>query len=102
MTFGIMFFGTPHKGSSAADLAGVLAQIVNFACLGNSIYGRMRTDLLKSLSRDSSLLEKVSTSFRTRATKLRIVSFFEGEVTPPLAHPVGVALQIFIRESELL
>ena len=75
---GIFFLGTPHRGSSQTQLPLVLTSIANLA-LG----GTMRTDLIKSLQKDSLVLKDIATNFRNQTRHIRIASFVEQEKTPP-------------------
>lgn len=50
--------------------------------------GTTRTGLLNTLSADSNALKDLATSFRNRLRNLEIVTFYETEITPPLAELV--------------
>lgn len=79
-TNAILFFGCPHLGSSAADYVQILARIVNAAFIGShisSITGVIRTDLFKSLQRNSSELLKIAEDFRVHTGQMQIASFVE-------------------------
>lgn len=81
---GIFFLGTPHRGSSQTQLPMVLTNIANLALSGASRFvGGMRTDLVKSLQKDSPILKDISTNFRNQTRNIRIASFIEQEITPP-------------------
>jgi hypothetical protein len=82
---GILFLGTPHRGSSEANLPIVLTNIANLAPSGTSLFvGQMRSDLLKTLEKDSIELKDISTSFRNQTRKIKIASFIEQNRTPPV------------------
>ncbi|KAI8623314.1 hypothetical protein F5Y19DRAFT_459002 [Xylariaceae sp. FL1651] len=70
---GIMFFGTPHKGSSLATWGKMLAKIGSVASFGTVI----NTGLSKALEHQSDVLLEISKSFVHRAKDLQIFSFYE-------------------------
>lgn len=89
---GILFLGTPHRGSSTTQLPQVLANIANAALTGTARFtGHIRTDLLKSLERDSEVLKSISTNFRNQASNIKIVSFIEQNTTPPFKQRVSIS-----------
>lgn len=80
----ILFFGTPHRGSSETQLPMVLTSIANLALSGTSRFvGAMRSDLIKALEKDSKNLKELSTSFRNQTRCMKIASFIEQSRTPP-------------------
>ncbi|KAK2746767.1 hypothetical protein FQN55_005494 [Onygenales sp. PD_40] len=88
-TCGILFFSTPHRGSTITRLPEVMVNIANLCLAGTSkLTGRMRSDLIKSLERDSQDLKSISTDIRHQIAAYRIVSFVEKKSTPPFSHPV--------------
>jgi hypothetical protein len=92
---GILFLGTPHQGSSTTQLPQVLANIANAALTGTARFvGQIRTDLLKSLEKDSGVLKTLSTNFRNQASNIKIVSFIEQNTTPPFKQRVCIPLAI--------
>jgi protein SERAC1 len=70
---GIMFFGTPHRGSSLATWGKILAKIGSAASLGTVV----NTRLSKDLESQSNVLLEISKSFVHRAEYLQIFSFYE-------------------------
>ncbi|KAH6855721.1 hypothetical protein B0I37DRAFT_365570 [Chaetomium sp. MPI-CAGE-AT-0009] len=72
---GVMFFGTPHRGSSLASWATVAARLLAMSTLGT----RTNTRLPKDLEPSSEKLRSISDMFHYHALKdkLRIVSFYE-------------------------
>jgi len=89
-TYAIVFLGTPHGGTDVAKLVG---HVIN-ACLhvsrSGGVAGIARIDVRDSLSNDSDALKILATSFRNRLQGLRILTFYETEITPPLAQLVSV------------
>ncbi len=87
-TIGVVFLATPHRGSDTANLANVIANIVN-TCQAITTAGlrpaAARTELLEYLTRTSSALQSLLVSVRHRLQNLSIVTFYESRVTPPLS-----------------
>jgi hypothetical protein len=79
-TRGIVFMGTPHRGSDLVPWTLLLSNLINIASLGQGI----RKKLLRDLHVDSVLLKDVSSQFVHRATALKIMSFVEQQVERPL------------------
>ena len=67
--------GTPHKGSSIANLGKVLANIISAWTPINPA-----KSLLKTLRPDSKALFEISADFIRQAPRLKLVSFFETEM----------------------
>jgi hypothetical protein len=74
-TSGIVFFGTPHRGSKGADVG----KIVGSASQAAGIAGSIRDDLLTTLGSNSQALSDLAISSRNRLTNLEIVTFHETE-----------------------
>ncbi|KAK4182866.1 ankyrin repeat protein [Podospora australis] len=74
---GVMFFGTPHRGSSVAGWATMAARVLAASSLRTST----NTRLSKDLEPGSEKLRYISESFRYRALRdrLQIVSCYETE-----------------------
>ncbi|KAF4459721.1 ankyrin repeat-containing [Fusarium albosuccineum] len=75
---GVAFLATPHRGSTAANLASVFGTIV-------STFRATRTDLLNHLIYDSDALQDLNTSARNRLGNISVVSCYEDKPTPPLS-----------------
>jgi len=85
---GVVFLGTPHKGSNAATLGTLVGRIVNtfVAATSAGLQTRpARTDLLDYLSYDSKHLQDLSVSVRNRLADVTVVSFYECEAQYPLS-----------------
>lgn len=81
---GILFLGTPHRGSNATSLPQIVAGIANVTLTGTSRFtGKTRSDLIAVLEKESGVLTTLSTEFRNQAGKLKIASFVEQNTTPP-------------------
>ncbi|KAG6361575.1 hypothetical protein INS49_009802 [Diaporthe citri] len=70
---GIMFFGTPHRGSSLANWSTVLGNVASYASLGS----KTNWKLSQHLQTESGQLQEISKSFVDRAKTLQIISFYE-------------------------
>jgi hypothetical protein len=79
-TKGVIFMGTPHRGSSLASFALLAANLINTASFSRTL----RKDLLKNLEEKSEALMEISRQFVHRTPSLKIISFIEQEVEPPL------------------
>ncbi|KAF7198642.1 Protein SERAC1 [Pseudocercospora fuligena] len=74
MVKGIMFFGTPHRGSEIASWSTIFSNLASLTTAG-----QIRSDLLKNLESSSITLRDISTQFVARAAGLQIVTFYEQE-----------------------
>ena len=91
-TSGIVFFGTPHRGSSFADIAHVTAKILSLV----SVTPRLNRDLLREIQRDSSQMNEINEGFADLANgSLLIGSFYETQPT----RPIGIVVE---RSSAIL
>lgn len=86
---GIIFMGTPHRGADVASWALRVSQIANTVALLS-----LRTDLLKNLTYNSTILRDISTQFVHRAMGIQIRTFIEREFTLPLS---GLVYVFFFR-----
>jgi hypothetical protein len=87
-TTGIIFLGTPHRGSGVANLGQVAALIAGAAVPGWQVFNR---GLLKSLEKDNDNLFQTSNRFANICAGMRIHSFYE---TRPLGPRVVSQLAI--------
>ncbi|KAK8011642.1 hypothetical protein PG990_010607 [Apiospora arundinis] len=98
-TQGVIFFGTPHRGSNAAGIGGMFGKILRSFSLGASTNVQLLKDLeVNSLVQTypnahttranvvhqlgSRSLERISTLFLTKCHRIRIVSFYELDKLP--------------------
>ncbi|KAK4222932.1 protein SERAC1 [Podospora fimiseda] len=77
-TKGIVFFGTPHRGSDVANTLGPLANITS------SGWGWAKSKFLPLLKTHSAPLREVSDEFRHVAPRYMLVSFYEENIHPAL------------------
>ena len=73
-TFGLVFFGCPHRGAKGAELGNVAAKVARF--ISN---GRASNDLLECLQHDSLFTRQMSNRFRHQLEDYQVVSFIEGK-----------------------
>lgn len=88
---GVVFLGTPHRGSATAAPAKVFGDIFNVVwhASGGGLFRRgIKTDLLRALGQNSSELMGIAEDFRLRANSLSITTFYEQFVTEPLGSVV--------------
>jgi triacylglycerol esterase/lipase EstA (alpha/beta hydrolase family) len=81
-TVGIIFLGTPHRGSDVANLGTVVATIVSSAMPGIRIFNR---DVLRDLKSNNHTLFGISSQFSNICSTMTIHSFHE---TMPLGTTV--------------
>ncbi|KAH6950863.1 ankyrin repeat protein [Fusarium avenaceum] len=75
LIFGVIFLGTPHRGSDLASWGSMLSSVLKMGTLGTST----NTQLLKDLETNSRDLDRISKSFIARSKGLKIYSFYETE-----------------------
>lgn len=78
-TFGILFFGTPHNGSSKARLAGSLQKLASLTIPKGA--AQFEGSLLKTLEEESETLQSVTDQFVPLMSRFRIFFFWEQERT---------------------
>lgn len=88
-TYGVVFMGTPHRGSCIASPARHLSRIINAVAIGAAV----RSDLLDLLEITSAQLESISQLSIPLLDKLSIVSFYERK-------PLGPSLVRLSREPK--
>lgn len=76
-TFGIIFLGTPHRGSKSASLGKIAYRITEIASRSPNV------QLLKGLERNSEILERIGDSFLQTIDrhKIRLYTFREEQET---------------------
>lgn len=86
--------GTPHDGSTVANLATKIARVANTAGVSFLSRKKLLSGLVKSLEEDSDTLREIAENFRHHASGefrelAKIVSFYETRVTPKLGKVVS-------------
>ena len=81
-TYGVVFLGTPHRGSAQAGL-GILAANICKAMLQDA-----NTDIPRSLEPDSEILERIRAAFERTMTREKVKAYSFVEEIPT----VGVGM----------
>ncbi|KAI5459563.1 hypothetical protein BGZ63DRAFT_254666 [Mariannaea sp. PMI_226] len=79
-TKGIVFMGTPHRGSDLIPWSLMLANVINHVPLRK----KMHKALLRNLNSNSDMLMEISRQFLHRSSGLKIMTFTEQLIEPPL------------------
>jgi hypothetical protein len=82
---GILFIGTPHRGSAAASLGSICADMLKAASLGRST----NTTLIKQLREGSNMLQEISNAFAFLGADVRIYTLIEGDRMDWLSYAVS-------------
>lgn len=72
-TIGIVFYGTPHRGTSAATYGNILAKAAS------TIRNQPSSQLLCTLQNNSPILLELTVNFMFQLPRYQIVSFFEAK-----------------------
>lgn len=88
---GVVFLGTPHRGSDIAYWSGLLTKVANIAVLG-----RLRQDLLDNLRPKSAELGTICAQFVERGIGLQIFSLYERLTMPVINALVSKSPHILI------
>ncbi|KAL2283974.1 hypothetical protein FJTKL_09215 [Diaporthe vaccinii] len=86
---GILFLGTPHKGSHLASFMGVISDLVK------SLLGRSADAIIEDLSSNSRHLLELDQLLRFKLAKIDIYSFYELLPLKPLSRPMSRKLTGF-------
>ncbi|CAG8908839.1 unnamed protein product [Penicillium egyptiacum] len=78
-TFAILFFGTPHQGSSKANIFGSLQKIASLATPKALI--DLESALVNALEKESEVLQNITDQFAPLMSNFRIFFFWEQEKT---------------------
>jgi hypothetical protein len=70
-TLGILFFGTPHRGSEKAVYGKILANVAQ------TMTHRPSSRLVSALRTNSDVLLRLTSDFRFQLPRYQIVSFYE-------------------------
>ena len=95
-TYGVVFLGTPHRGSSQAGM-GILAANICKAMLQNT-----NTSILRSLEQDSETLERIREAFERTITreKVKVYSFVEEIPMAGIGMVRALAASVPLRQTE--
>jgi len=79
-TFGILFFGTPHHGSSKARLVSSLQKLASIT-IPKATGVQLESSLLSALEEDSETLQNITDQFAPLMSNFRVFFFWEQEKT---------------------
>lgn len=82
-TLGLIFLGTPHRGSDKATYGKVLSDVAQF------MIHRPPSKLLTALQTNSDVLQRLTTDFRFQLPDYHVFSFYEQRPMKGLSHLVG-------------
>lgn len=85
---GVVFLGTPQRGSDMANIGAIAGRVINACAMAASagLHNRIvRRDLLDNLSFDSKALQDLSISVRNRLLDMDVVSFYETKPLSPFS-----------------
>lgn len=74
-TLGIVFFGTPHRGSEKANYGKTLANVAT------GVMHKPRSKLLNALQSNSDTLMRLTSDFKFEAPNMEIMTFYETKPT---------------------
>ena len=97
-TRGIIFLGTPHRGSEFVSSMLMFTNLINLVSFGKVI----RKTLLRSLETNSQMLAEISRQFVHRSTGLKIMTFIEQQIERPLSTPVRVISCVTVYLSDII
>ncbi|KAI1660852.1 hypothetical protein F4813DRAFT_386262 [Daldinia decipiens] len=83
---GIIFLGTPHKGSNLATLGSIVGTIINSLAVVKPAV--VKPELLHQLKYNAEELHDLSLSVRNRFQNMTVITFYETEPLPPFSCPV--------------
>lgn len=69
-TTGVMFFGTPHRGSESINYRGVLQKLADITAMRD-------ISVMKELQRDSDTLARLTLESRRQLSRYKVISFYE-------------------------
>jgi hypothetical protein len=103
---GVLFLGTPHRGSVTTSFSNVLVNVANVALMGASqVTDSMRSNLINSLKKDWDELRDISTEFQQQKPTFSIISLIEQRITPPfrtrVCKVVVIPSPIFFSQTQL-
>ena len=87
-TLGLVFFGTPHRGSDRASYGKILANIVT------GVMHKPKSKLINALQSNSEELMKLTSEFKFEAPNMKIVTFYETK-------PIGIFSGLVSRRLRL-
>lgn len=86
-TYGIVFFGTPHRGGEGVALGEIAAKIVR------AVLREPKNSFLESLKKDGPFSQMILEDFRTQLEDYNVISYYE---TRPLGSHGIVSLRLLV------
>ncbi|PYH49339.1 LipA and NB-ARC domain protein [Aspergillus saccharolyticus JOP 1030-1] len=97
-TYGLVFFGCPHRGTKGVELGKIAAKVARFVANGHA-----SNDLLDSLEHNSLFTRQMTSRFSHQLEDYRVISFVEGkEVLLGGVGPASVSHLVVDEESAVL
>ncbi|RAH77899.1 lipa and NB-ARC domain protein [Aspergillus japonicus CBS 114.51] len=97
-TYGLVFFGCPHRGTKGVELGKIAAKVARFVAKGHA-----SNDLLDSLEHNSLFTRQMTSRFSHQLEDYRVISFVEGkEVLLGGVGPASVSHLVVDEESAVL
>ncbi|PKY00736.1 lipa and NB-ARC domain protein [Aspergillus campestris IBT 28561] len=97
-TAGLVFFGTPHRGTKGVELGKIAAKVARFVSKGHA-----SNDLLDCLEQNSLFTRQMSSRFSHQLEDYKVISFVEGkEVMLGGAGPASISHLVVDEESAVL
>lgn len=78
-TLGVVFFGTPHRGSDKANYGKILANIAT------GVMHRPKSKLINTLESNSEVLMRLTSEFKFDAPDMEIMTFYETKRMGPFS-----------------
>lgn len=88
-TLGIVFFGTPHRGSDKANYGRILANVAT------GVMHKPKSRLIDALQSNSETLMKLTSEFKFEAPNMEIITFYE-------TRPMGIFSRLIVEKQSAL
>lgn len=86
--YGLVFFGTPHRGGDHTSLGDIAAKIAG------SITNSKKNSLMEALKKNSFFAEAVKENFRNRLNDFLILTFYESrKLKGTVVRPTSVSIR---------
>ena len=83
-TLGVVFFGTPHRGSDKANYGKILANVAA------GVMHKPKSKLISALQNNSETLMRLTSEFKFEASNFEIMTFYETKPMGIFSSLVGV------------
>ena len=89
LSYGIVFFGTPHQGGNLVALGKLLSWTIRRVTPGNA-----SNNLLNALERDGFFTDELREDFRQQLEDYHLISYFEEDNTRIMGKDIGKVINI--------